>query len=273
MSGRGTVYNVYINHLLKNGKEDVSNNFTNVKFDAWFLTDYNNQNPSMSAIDLTFDEATANARCCVYLGTLNNADIETVSTVDGLESELSYESSGFLSTPVSSYLFSTVDRPTTGTMIERDIYYKTFNYSVYSAKACNYDLSKYPRLRERPDEDFIRHFSGYNFSSGYDASEYQIYGIEEEPLCEDQTNLKVDDSSFTGKFDGFSGNGILVTWYNGERATEDEANNKLNNYIFNEPKNPEDSIPCAYFQLPKAYNPLNKRLKVQWSDDGLFSVK
>lgn len=273
MNNRGSVFNVYIKHLLNNNKTAVNDNFVNTKFDAWFLYDFKQDNPAMSSINLTFNEATANATCCEYLGPIDNAVIETVSTVDGLESEFSYEFSSFFNTPVSSYLFSNYDKPKTGTMIDRDIYYDSFDYSVYSAKAYNYDLSKYPNLTERPDEDFNRHFSAYNFESGYNSDEYNVYGIKEEPLCEDQTNLKADDSSFTGKVDGFVGNGILVTWYSGDRVSKDEADNKLNDYIFNEPKNPENSIPCAYYKLPKKYIPLKRKVKVEWSDDGLISVK
>ena len=290
MSNRGSVFNVYIKHLLDNNKSNGANDFNNTKFDAWFLYDYKQDNPAMSSINLTFNEVTANATCCEYLGPINNAIIETISTVDGLESEFSYESSAFFDTPVSSYLFSNYDKPQTGTMIDRDIYYSAYDYSVYSAKAYNYDLLEYPDLI--PQEhghsgphsqsditpynnyiDFIKHFSAYNFESGYSPNEYRIYGIKEEPLCEDQTNLKADNSSFTGKIDGFIGNGILVTWYNGNRASKDEADNKLNDYIFNEPKNPENSIPCAYYKLPKKYTPLKRKVKVEWSDDGLISVK
>ena len=78
---------------------------------------------------------------------------------------------------------------------------------------------------------------------------------------------------FSGKVEGFRGNGILVTWYSGDRVSKDEADNKLNDYIFNEPKNPETSIPFAYYKLPKDYIPISRKIKVEWSDDGLISVK
>lgn len=273
MNNRGLVFNSYIKHLLNNDKAFVDSNIINTKFDAWFLYDFKQDNPAMSSINLTFNDATANARYCKYLGPINNAEIETVSTVDGLEAEFSYEFSSFFNTPVSSYLFSNYDKPKTGTMIDRDIYYDSFDYSVYSAKAYDYDLSKYPNLTERPDEDFDKHFSAYNFESGYSPSEYRIYGIKEEPLCEDQSNLKADDCVFSGKVEGFRGNGILVTWYSGDRASKDEADNKLNDYIFNEPKNPETSIPFAYYKLPKDYVSITRKVKVEWSDDGLISVK
>lgn len=283
MSKRGIVYNAYLKHLVNNNKQDVAHNFDNCRFDAWFLYNYNYQNPALSAVNLTFQEAIGDTTC-EYLGALNNAKLETVSTIDGLEAELSYEA--LFNTPVSAYLFSEQDKPKTGTMIERDIYYETFDYTVYDAKKYDYDMERYPCIagyenhsngRRPVDEDnseydnylsFISHFSEYGFNSGYDPSEYRIYGIAEEPACEDQINLKVDNSSFTVKDGAFVGNGILVTWYNGERATENERG-----YIFNEPKNPDSCIPCAYFQLPLSYRPGVSKLKVEWSDNGLFSVK
>jgi len=282
MTNRGFVYNVYIKHLLDNDKRNLANHLDNVRFDAWFLHAYNTANPDLSAIDLTFQRAVRNTQY-EYLGALKNANLETISDIDGLESETTYE--GLFDVPVSAYLFSNQDKPQTGTLIERDIYYNSFDYSVYSAKRYNYDLEKYPKIvagegysrdwveanhygmTNKEYTEFVNHFSGYDFGSGYNPSEYRIYSINEQPVCESQTNLKVDSETFVEKDYGFVGNGILVTWYRGERANENETE-----YTFNEPKSPNDCIPCAYFRLPKEYKPTDKKVKVQWSENGLFSV-
>lgn len=268
MSVRGHVFNCYINHLLNNNKFELDKHIDNVHFDAWFVYNYRDSDNLLDK-NLTFNEALTNSMY-EYLGILKNAKIETISDVDGLESENTYE--GVFNTPVSSYLFSNNDMPKTGTLIEKDIYYSAYDYDVYSAKRYNYDIKNYPTLKteltnNKTYDSFIDHFNMYDFSSGYDSSEYKVYGIQELPLCEGQTNIKVDNDEYSGKTAGFEGNGILVTWYNGERANEDE-----HEYNFKQPKYPEQSIPCAFFKLPKSYKPVDNKIKIQWSDDGLFSV-
>ena len=271
MMEKGFVFNSYIKHLLQNNKDLLKDHLGSLRFDVWFLYNYNANRPILSANQTTFSDAVNNTQY-EYLGVLHKTNIETISDVDGLESEVTYE--GLFDTPVSAYLFSTPDKPHEGTMIERDIYYKSYNYSTYLAKQYDYSIEKYPNAVPVSEKQFytdqMNHFNTtYDFSSGYNASDYRVYSINEEPVCESQSNIKTDDMTFTGTIPGFYGNGILITWYDGNRA--EKYNNE--NMIENQPINPENSIPCAYYKLPMTYNPHLNKIKIQWSDDGLFSVK
>ena len=267
---KGFVCNAYINHLLRNDKDKLNNHLEPLHFDAWFVYNCDVREPVAKNINSKFSDFMENQRF-EYLGVLHKAQTETISDIDGLEAETSYE--GLFNTPVSSYLFSNFDKPTTGTLIERDIYYSAFNYNVYDAKKANYNIAQMEGVISDADravyDSEMKHFTeNYNFSSGYNANEYRIYSIPEEPVCEGQTNLKTDDIVLSSTKPGFIGNGIMITWYDGNRA---EKHNSMN-MIEYQPINSGDAIPCAFYALPKTYAPHNDKIKVEWSDDGMFSV-
>lgn len=267
---KGFVCNAYINHLLQNNKTKLIDHLEPLHFDAWFLYNYTVKEPAYKDINSKFSDLIQDQRF-EYLGVLHKAKTETISDIDGLESETTYE--GLFNTPVSSYLFSNIDKPKTGTLIERDIYYSAFNYEVYDAKKVNYDIAKMDGVITDADQAAydaeMKHFTEeYTFNSGYNANEYRIYSIPENPVCESQTNLKTDDITLSSTKPGFIGNGIMITWYDGDRA---EKNNTIG-LLEGQPINSAAAVPCAFYALPKTYAPHNDKIKIEWSDDGLFSV-
>lgn len=171
----------------------------------------------------------------------------------------------------------------------------------------SYDVNKVSNELSTKDLEYFTdnsaHFvTEYGFSSGYNSDEYSIYNIPKNLLIEDQVNLKTTDGNFDLPAINVNGGALLITWtdlgkqkvysYHSELLTSGSIYNRMKQansgltvgefeneirYIpvayENFPINSAACIPVSYTELPKNYNLKNTKLNIQWSEDGVFSLK
>lgn len=156
-------------------------------------------------------------------------------------------------------------------------------YSLASAFDMGYIKDeKEKKYWERNSKYFL---ADYGFSSGYEQTEYYKYNVLEETVIDDQTNFYSDTLSFDLPSVNTIGGALLVTWYDGERrniyynngdftsaATKDSG--KPNQQVYeNMPVSTGNSIPCFYMELPMNYNLKAVNLNIEWSENGIVSLK
>ena len=170
----------------------------------------------------------------------------------------------------------------------------------------NYDIKSLEQLpdseKQYIDSNEQYFMSDYGFNEKYDPTEYVIYNIPKKLLIEDQTNATVTNGNFNIPMINVIGGALLVTWsdeskqkiynYNSQLMTKDqvveklsESNpeitqsdielelNKLPVAYESFPVNSANCIPVSYTELPRIYNLKNTKLNIQWSEDGIFSLK
>lgn len=175
--------------------------------------------------------------------------------------------------------------------------------SNYARPFYNYDITETTTFINSSDnkkdwKEISSYFAQeYNFSSGYNVDEYATYNIESEQLLEDQINLVTDNSKFVIPPNNVVGGALLFTWYSGSRTPYYNLSGKLtttSSYSYtiinsqgeeeviekslpvvypNMPLVSGDCIPVCYMELPKTYNLKDAVMNIQWSENGLFSLK
>ena len=174
--------------------------------------------------------------------------------------------------------------------------------SNYARPYNNYDITDTTALTVTTAKNAWKQNSAYfaqeyNFSSGYNVDEYATYNIESESLLEDQINLTTNSSKFIIPPDNVVGGALLFSWYNGPRQSYYNLSGKLTtmsayNYTIINDKGEEETIekplpvvypsfpsasgnciPVCYMELPKTYNLKDAVLDIQWSENGIFSLK
>lgn len=295
------VFNSFLK-LLMSGKEKEEI-YNKMSFDLWFCSkNINFSNDLDDRLGNYFDAN--NSKQILYIGNLGNMEIQNVFSEDGLPTEDCYQSSGFLNIPASAYIFSKHNYPR-DCRIDQDYNYMGYDYYVEdttlnldSNQAImepenNYDITSLSAM------DFYEHYvkptwqnigpyfkTEYGFTSGYDDKEYSIYNIEKLPLVEDQFNVYSNNTKFDIQSTNIIGGAFLVTWYDGERANVYNDNGKevleelnqvtkqKNPLIYaNKPTEPQNSILVSYTELPKTFNLNKMSMNIQWSENGLFSIK
>jgi hypothetical protein len=246
-----------------------------------------------------------------YVANLGLLQRENVFSEDGLPSEDCYQSENFLNIPASAYIFSKRQYPQ-GCIVDRDYNYRSYDYYVNDTSldtvhnyydpimnpTNDYNIEKVRSNLEAKNgfhkdvestwtSGLKPYFeSEYGFTSGYNPTEYAAYNVKELPLVENQMNVKSPVRQFDIPPVNMVGGTLFITWYNGERETLynnngnlvteeiDPVTKKKNPLAFrNFPANSASCIPVCYMDLPQTYN-LNKvLLNIEWSENGLFSLK
>lgn len=320
MANKNKIFNSFVYNVLLSGKtKDEIYQPTN--FDLWFC--YKNQSfdnkkelrlSDFSGMfhdsnDNKGDNFNINKISAIYLSNLGQFSIENVSKEDGLPATMSYQE--MLDIPASAYLFSKYDAPRR-TPLKRDTCYKDFDYYVddtFHEKESNYVLDRTNNfdITQIPNNEMVNYWkeyckdyfeNDYNFSSGFSATDYNVYNVERDYVVEDMTNLRSENKDFDivqTNSNTYIGGALLITWYNGNRVPlysyegklyykdtlKDvlEKQNSTKNVEFMTPAYklfPSDynmAIPFCYIDLPKSYNLKDNKVNVQWSENGIVSVK
>ena len=173
--------------------------------------------------------------------------------------------------------------------------------STYLRPNNNYDITLLTNYNSSikkdwtPNKDYFLH--EYNFSSGYNSEEYAMYSVDEELLIEDQINITTNRSTFEIPPINSIGGALLISWNDKERENIYNHNGELTNVsgkqykielpdgtietkekhyplaYTNFPKYSGASIPVCYSELPKNYNLKEVLLNIEWSQNGIFSLK
>lgn len=307
MKSNSVVFNSFLSLLMGNLSKDKIYNDRN--FDIWLcskgrsFSGINYPNYTLSSY-YTEDNIT-------YLFNLGSLKTETVYSEDGLPSSGCYQmaENGFLNIPASAYIFSKIQYPI-GCRINKDYNYEGYDYSVADInnvpyvpgvlqlnKSNNYDITKISaynlnimKIWPEIDEYFA---SEYNFSSGYNEDEYATYNVKQDQLIEDQTNVIAENTKFDIQPTNVIGGALMITWTNGPRVTLYNNNGELTTVSAttalksdgrevhkpfpvaykNMPSVTGSCIPVCYMELPKTYNLKDVAMNIQWSEQGLFSLK
>ena len=320
MANKNKIFNSFVYNVLLNGKsKDEIYQPTN--FDLWFC--YKNQNFDnkkelrLSDFSGMFCDSNKNKGnnfninkiSAIYLSNLGQFSIENVSKEDGLPATMSYQE--MLDIPASAYLFSKYDAPRR-TPLKRDTCYKDFEYYVddtFHEKESNYVLDRTNNfdITQITNDEMVNYWkeyckdyfeNDYNFSSGFSATDYNVYNVERDYVVEDMTNLRSENKDFDivqTNSNTYIGGALLITWYNGNRVPlynyegklyykdtlKDvlDKQNSTKNVEFMTPVYklfPSDynmAIPFCYIDLPKTYNLRDNKVNVQWSENGIVSLK
>jgi hypothetical protein len=282
----------YKNQNFENNKDLRLRNITNI-----FCDSNNNKG----------DNFNMNKISAVYLSNLGQFSIENVSKEDDLPATASYQE--MLDIPASAYLFSKYDAPVK-TPLKRDTCYTNFDYYVddtFNSKESNnvlnrtngFDITKLAD-KKLVDEwkDYCKDYfeSDYNFCSGFSASDYNVFDVKQDFVIEDKINMKTTDKDFDivqTNSNSYVGGALLITWYNGTRVPlynyegklyyENTLQEKLKTIgkdikfmtptykLF--PRDYSNAIPFCYIDLPKTYNLRDNKVNVQWSENGIVSLK
>ena len=190
----------------------------------------------------------------------------------------------------------------TSNKIKNEYIANTNIISNYARPFYNYDITETTAFYNKNTKDAWKQNSAYfaqeyNFSSGYNVDEYATYNIEAEQLLEDQINLATNNSKFIIPPNNVIGGALLFTWNGGKRTAYYNLSGKLTtassyNYTIinaqgkeeviekplpvvypNIPVVSGDCIPVCYMELPKTYNLKDAVMNIQWSENGIFSLK
>ena len=317
------VFNAFKKLLFDAGSGETKDLYNSIYFDAWICPKGKNfagSNGLNSRLSTYFKDSYKGINKAIdYIGNLGILQRENVFSEDGLPSEDCYQSDNFLNIPESAYIFSTRQFPR-NCNVDRDYNYTAFKYYVDDTSLDkyqepsqsmgprtsydpimgpkeNYDLTKVYSVHDAQNgfhektmhdwEPVSGYFkSEYNFTSGYDPTEYATYNIKEIPLVENQMNVKSPVKQFDIPPVNMAGGTLFITWYDGQRlALYNNNGNLVTDEIdpVTKQKNPlmyksfpaqsGKCIPVCYMDLPQTYN-LNKvLLNIEWSENGLFSLK
>lgn len=135
---------------------------------------------------------------------------------------------------------------------------------------------KYNYMNEITDKYFQ---SVYMFNSAYDRSEYHMYNIPEDLVNEGCTELQSESANFSGKIQNISFGGLLLT-----RTYHSALNSDHKNFV-DYTKNlwsysgdagatylMKNTIPVAYYDLPKTYVARDGQVNIRWNSSGLMSI-
>lgn len=297
------VFNSFLNLLVNKDPKYTKEYIYDInKFDVWFCArgkSFSANNILNNKLDKLFKEEES----LEYLYNLGTLNVENVNSEDGLPSEHFYQDEDFLNIPASAYIFSKPQYPV-NCKVNKDYNYTAFDYNIndmsdnYKNKISeqyknnpvltpenNYDLynlSGYSASWNHISEYFN---SEYNFSSGYNSNEYSTYNINQDYLIEDQINVSTKNVSFEILPTNIIGGALLITWYDQQRtnyyydgknitSAAMDKNGILNQYAYkNIPTITGNCIPVCYMELPKTYNLKDAVMNIQWSENGLFSLK
>lgn len=307
------VFNSFLNLLVSTDSKYTKDYiYDNRNFDVWFCNkslNFSAEN-GMDKKLKDFPKLTSNIS---YLGNLNVFSIDTVFADDGLPSEFTYQSKDYLNIPASAYIFSKNQYPSTCKLNKDynyqnfDYYVADTSLDIngkFALKNTNdYDITKLATYNNQikskwtPIADYFA--SEYCFSGEYDQAEYAVYDIPEERLVENKTNVYTNTSELLIPPTNVVGGALLITWFDGTRQNiynndgeltttsgytykvdndqgqEEERYKKYPLAYRNAPSTATsgNSIPVTYMELPKTYNLKDVKLNIQWSENGLFSLK
>ena len=318
MANKNKIFSSFVYNVLLSGKtKDEIYQPTN--FDLWFC--YKNQSFDNKK-DLTLGDLSGifsnsdknkganfniNKISAIYLSNLGQFSIENVSKEDGLPATMSYQE--MLDIPASAYLFSKYDAPVK-TPLKKDTCYMNFKYYVNDTfhtdeaekvldRTNDFDINRIGDDDIVTDwNDYCRKYfeTDYNFSSGFSATDYNVYDVKRDYVVEGMTNIRSSDKGFDivqTNSNTYVGGALLITWYNNKREPlynyegklyyEDVLEKKLEGTDINVkfmnpayklfPVNYNKAIPFCYIELPKTYNLKDNKINVQWSENGIVTLK
>lgn len=318
MANKNKIFSSFVYNVLLSGKtKDEIYQPTN--FDLWFC--YKNKSFDNKK-DLTLGDLSGmfhdsndnkganfniNKISAIYLSNLGQFSIENVSKEDGLPATMSYQE--MLDIPASAYLFSKYDAPVK-TPLKKDTCYMNFKYYVNDTfhtdeaenvldRTNDFDINRIGNDDIVDDwNDYCRKYfeTDYNFSSGFSATDYNVYDVKRDYVVEDMTNIRSSDKGFDiiqTNSNTYVGGALLITWYNNKREPlynyegklyyEDVLEKKLSGTDINVkfmnpayklfPVNYNKAIPFCYIELPKTYNLKDNKINVQWSENGIVTLK
>lgn len=277
------VFNAYLYEVAKYG-DTKSEYYSPTYFDVWFCQ----KGISMSgcnSLDLTLGNCQSKfvPEYMTYLGNLGNMKLETTDD-SGMAKEGTYPQ--IFEIPVSGYLFSKKDCPK-DIPFTNDFAYRSFDYTVYDRKLEETFTGNYIPDNEAEKTLWktarVPYFEAeYNFSSGYNPSEYIKYGVNDENLIGEYISFNTDNISLSSDIHGCIGGALLITHYTGKRIRD------FNKYSEDWPtysaeclacsampdmpihETSGESVPCMYIELQKSYKLNNAVINLQWSENGLF---
>ena len=269
------VFNAYLYDLMNKGH--ASDYYSPEYFDVWFYNKGASEFKSRNNIDDRLGSYSNLVENIKYLGNLHATEITTTDS-DGLPSEDSY--SKLLNIPVSAFIFSEKDNPSSSD-IRHDINYNGFDYTVNQILSTGKPAETFINMSDDKSKwKYMKSYfqQEYAFSDEFVENEYLRYEIPLDYVVGEETHVKPIHDTVIYNTHGNMGGGLLITRYDGARNKDvmtQEQINKQNDWpaISGMPVNPENAIPCVYFDLPKTYNPINSELKIQWSENGLFTLK
>lgn len=245
----------------------------------------------------------------VYLSNLGQFSIENVSKEDGLPPTVSYQE--MLDIPASAYLFSDHNTPNK-TPLKSDTYYTSFDYYVDDSinsipqgatvlnRTNNYNIETLNAEIKNYWDSYCKEYfeSNYNFSSGFFSGDYNVFDVNRNYVIEDMTNIRSADKDFDivqTNSNTYVGGALLISWYNSTRKPLYNYEGKLYyketlKQLLNDQKstksvdfmdptfklfpiNYSNAIPFCYIELPKTYNLKDNKLNVQWSENGIVTLK
>lgn len=318
MANKNKIFSSFVYNVLLSGKtKDEIYQPTN--FDLWFC--YKNQsfddkkNLTLGDLSGIFSNSNENKGAnfninkisAIYLSNLGQFSIENVSKEDGLPATMSYQE--MLDIPASAYLFSKYDAPVK-TPLKKDTCYMNFKYYVNDTfhideaenvldRTNDFDINRIGNDDIVTDwNDYCRKYfeTDYNFSSGFSATDYNVYDVKRDYVIEGMTNIRSSDKGFDivqTNSNTYVGGALLITWYNNKREPlynyegklyyEDVLEKKLEGTDINVkfmnpayklfPVNYNKAIPFCYIELPKTYNLKDNKINVQWSENGIVTLK
>ena len=318
MANKNKIFSSFVYNVLLSGKtKDEIYQPTN--FDLWFC--YKNQsfddkkNLTLGDLSGIFSNSNENKGAnfninkisAIYLSNLGQFSIENVSKEDGLPATMSYQE--MLDIPASAYLFSKYDAPVK-TPLKKDTCYMNFKYYVNDTfhtdetenvldRTNDFDINRIGNDDIVTDwNDYCRKYfeTDYNFSSGFSATDYNVYDVKRDYVVEGMTNIRSSDKGFDivqTNSNTYVGGALLITWYNNKREPlynyegklyyEDVLEKKLEGTDINVkfmnpayklfPVNYNKAIPFCYIELPKTYNLKDNKINVQWSENGIVTLK
>lgn len=180
--------------------------------------------------------------------TLNDSQYLSVADDMVSPSEITYQS--LLNIPASGYLFTT-NNHNVPKFISSDWNYKSLNYVP-----TNWALTRrsYNKLLADYNFDFNYWYTNYNFASGYDSDEYDMFNIKQSFMHEkismmDSSDLRVQTGKDASKIEAIS-----VVWHHP---------NSENNL----------KVPVLYAELHKGVRPVDGYVNIVWSSNGLITVE
>lgn len=219
--------------------------FSPENYKVWFFKKIDNLNNS---IYTTWKDIEEYSIVCV--GELKDNNVITISSQTGMESDLSQEEA--FNCPASGYLFSS--------LYSGDSYIKKdWNYDMYYVdplacvttngySSCDpaYNIASGISGHELFNRKYWQ--TNYSFTSGYDKTEYIMYNISRHMLPEDCAAVMTSDCRFKTVPRGDKYEALVITYG-------------------------DENLPVIYNELHRPNRFINGYINIQWSPQGIITVK
>lgn len=246
------VFRCYIHRVALNkyryvpGFQKISD-FTPTNYKVWFFKKIDTLNNS---IYTTWKDIESYSITCV--GELSENTVITFSSVTGLESDMSKEE--VYNCPASGYIFSYLYK--NETYIKKDWNYDQFPIDPLMELTENGMNSCIPAYTNpvnkglKSGDPWNKHYweTNYSFASGYDSEEYLMYNIGRHLLPEDCAGLQTANSRFKILPYGEKYEAIVITYG-------------------------DENLPVVYNELHRANRFINGYINIDWSPEGIITVK